>query len=78
MRCGGKTGVTFLFDCVFMWTFCIPVAFLLARLTDLPVVQLYLFVQLIDLIKALIGFILVKKGVWIQNIVAESAKEEQA
>ena len=76
MRSGGKTVVTFLFDCVFMWVFCIPVAFLLARLTGLPVVQLYLIVQLMDLIKAVIGFILVKKGVWINNIVGDPAKAE--
>lgn len=72
MRTGGKTIVTFLFDCAFMWVCCIPVAFLLARLTGLPVVQLYLAVQLMDLVKAIIGFILVKKGVWVNNIVADS------
>ena len=76
LRSGGKTVVTFLFDCVFMWVCCIPVAFLLARLTGLPVVYLYLAVQLMDLIKAIIGFILVKKGVWINNIVGDPAKAE--
>ena len=77
MRSGGKTVVTFLFDCVFMWVCCIPVAFLLARLTGLPVVQLYLAVQLMDLVKAIIGFILVKKGVWVNTIVGDSKEEAQ-
>lgn len=76
LRSGGKTIVTFLFDCVFMWVCCIPVAFILARYTGLPVVQLYLVIQLLDLIKAVIGFILVKKGVWVQNIVGDPSKTE--
>ena len=76
LRSGGKTVVTFLFDCMFMWVCCIPTAFVLARYTDLPVVELYLIIQLLDLIKAVIGFILVKKGVWVHNIVGETKKAE--
>lgn len=70
LRSGGKTIVTFLFDCVYVWVLSIPTAFILARFTALPVVPLYLIVQLMDLIKATVGFILVKKGIWIQNIVS--------
>lgn len=74
LRSGGKTIITFLFDSVFMWVASIPLAFMLSRYTDLPIIPLYLCVQLIDLVKCVIGFILVKKGVWLQNIVAQ--KEE--
>ncbi len=69
LRSGGKTIVTFLFDSVFMWCASIPLAFVLSRFTGLHIIPLYLFCQLIDLIKCAIGFVLVKKGVWIQNIV---------
>ena len=31
---------------------------------------IYACVQLADLIKCVIGFVLVKKGVWLQNIVS--------
>lgn len=69
LRSGGKTLVTFLFDSVFMWVLSIPIAYLASRYTGLPAVYLYVLVQLVDLIKCMIGFVLVKKGVWIQNIV---------
>lgn len=71
LRSGGKTIVTFLFDSVFLWCASIPLAYVLSRYTTLHVIPLYLACQLIDIIKCVIGFILVKKGVWIQNIVQE-------
>lgn len=74
LRSGGKTIVTFLFDSVFLWCASIPLAFVLSRYTTLPIVPLYLFCQLIDIIKCVIGFVLVKKGVWINNIVSEKKK----
>jgi len=74
LRTGGKTIVTFLFDSVFMWFVSIPVAFILSRYTGLPVVPLYLICQLVDLIKCVIGFVLVKKGVWINNLVGGEQK----
>lgn len=77
LRSGGKTIVTFLFDCVYVWLITIPVVFILARYTAMPIVPLYLVVQLMDIIKAVVGFVLVKKGVWVHNIVAAS-KEETA
>lgn len=70
LRSGGKTVITFLFDSVFLWCVNIPVAYVLSRYTGLNIVPLYLFCQLIDIIKCVIGFVLVKKGVWIHNIVA--------
>lgn len=71
LRSGGKTIVTFFFDGVFVWVVSVPIAFLLSRFTALPVVWIFAMVQLGDCLKAVIGFILVKKGVWIQNIVAK-------
>lgn len=69
LRSGGKTIITFLFDSVFIWCVSVVIAFTLSRYTALPVVAVYAFVQMGDWIKCLIGFILVKKGVWLQNIV---------
>ncbi|MGN0168929.1 MAG: MATE family efflux transporter [Acetatifactor sp.] len=73
LRTGGKTIVTFLFDSVFLWVVTTPVAYVLSRYTGMHILYLYLCCQLLDIIKCIIGFILVKKGVWIQNIV-ETAK----
>lgn len=74
LRSGGKTIVTFLFDSVFLWCISIPVAFVLSRYTDMNIIPLYLCCQLLEIIKCAIGFILVKKGVWLQNIVAQDEK----
>lgn len=70
LRSGGKTIITFLFDSVFIWCVSVVIAFTLSRYTALPVVAVYTFVQMGDWIKCVIGFVLVKKGVWLQNIVA--------
>ena len=69
LRAGGKTVITFFFDCAFLWVVSIPVVFLLIRLTDIPAHYIYAAGQIADWGKCIIGFILVKKGVWIQNIV---------
>lgn len=70
LRSGGKTIVTFLFDSVFIWSVSVPIAYLLSRFTALPVLAVFVFVQMGDWIKCVIGFVLVKKGVWLQNIVS--------
>lgn len=71
LRSGGKTIITFLFDSVFLCCVNIPLAYVLSRFTSLHIVPLYLCCQLIDILKCIIGFVLVKKGVWIHNIVIE-------
>lgn len=70
LRSGGKTIVTFLFDSVFIWVVSVTIAFTLSRYTALPVLAVFILVQAGDIIKCVIGFILVKKGVWLQNIVS--------
>ena len=70
LRSGGKTIVTFLFDSVFIWCVSVTIAFTLSRFTSLPVTAVFILVQMGDIIKCIIGFVLVKKGVWMQNIVA--------
>lgn len=70
LRSGGKTIVTFLFDSVFLWCVSIPLAYVLSRFTDMPIISLYLACQLIDILKCILGFVLLKKGVWLHNIVA--------
>lgn len=70
LRSGGKTIITFLFDSVFIWCVSVSIAYVLSRFTTLPVIAVYAFVQMGDWIKCLIGFILVKRGVWLQNIVS--------
>ena len=69
LRSGGQTFVTFLFDSVFVWLCLVPLAFILSRFTDMPIVPLFLVCQGTDVIKCLIGSIMLKKGIWIHRIV---------
>lgn len=71
LRSGGKTFVTFLFDSVYVWTVNIPAAFILTRYTSLSITIVYIICQSVDILKCILGFVLVKKGNWIQNIVDE-------
>ena len=71
LRSGGKTIITFLFDSGFMWVAIIPLAFCLSRLTDMSIVAMFFVVNAMDLCKCILGYVLLKKGVWLSNIVDE-------
>jgi len=68
LRSGGKTGITFLFDCGFMWGLLVPLAFILSRFTDIPILPLYFICQCAEVIKCIVGYFMVRSGVWIQNL----------
>lgn len=72
LRSGGKTIITLIFDCGFTWGVSFPLAFCLSRFTGMDIIPMYLCVQSLETVKAVIGFILVKKGVWINNMVAKA------
>lgn len=72
LRSGGRTVITFLFDSVFVWVISVPAAYMLTRYTGLHIIPIYVIVQLLDILKGIVGFILVRKGVWLRNIVADS------
>lgn len=69
LRSGGKTVITFFFDCGFSWLVSVPLAYCLASFTSLGIVTIYFIVQSAELIKCVIGAVLIKKGVWLSNIV---------
>lgn len=71
LRSGGKVFVTFLFDCCFVWIISVPTALILTRFTSLPILSLYAIVQCMNIIKCVLGFIFVKRGIWLKNIVGE-------
>ena len=71
IRSGGKTLVTFLMDSVFIMCVSVPIAFSLYYVFNLPIHSTFFIVQCIDIIKVIIGIILVKKKVWLNNIVSE-------
>lgn len=71
LRSGGKTMVTFFFDGAYVWIVNVTLAFVLSHFTGLSIYYIYFAVMAADIIKCIIGFVLVKKGVWLQNIVKE-------
>ena len=71
LRSGGKTWITFLFDGGYLWVVTIPLVRLLAIHTAWPVLVVFGICEFIDIIKAAMGFVMIKKGVWINNIVAD-------
>ena len=76
LRSGGKTFITFLFDSVFVWAVCVPTAFVLSRFTGIPILPLFAIVRGLDLIKCVIGFILIKKRAWVNNLTGGLSPEE--
>ena len=70
LRSGGKTVVTFFFDSVFVCCVSFPVAYVLAHFTSFPIIPLYITVLALDIIKCVVGYVLVRKRVWVNNIVA--------
>lgn len=70
LRSGGRTFITFLFDSAFLWVVSWPVAYVLSRFTGISIIPLYSIILCLDFIKVTIGAILLKKRIWIQDLVA--------
>lgn len=70
LRSGGKMLITFIFDSGFMWCLSIPLAMALTRLTNLPIIPLYLCIQMLELPKCILGFFMMKRGNWATNMVS--------
>ena len=68
LRSGGKTIITFLFDSGYTWVISVPAALLLVKVIATPILWTYGIIQMMDFLKCILGFILLRKGVWIQNI----------
>ncbi|MBQ9609612.1 MAG: MATE family efflux transporter [Lachnospiraceae bacterium] len=69
LRSGGKTVITFLFDSGFSWVVSVPVAYIICTFTGLPILWIYVTIQALDIIKVVVGYVLIKKGIWITNLV---------
>lgn len=71
LRAGGVTFVTFLFDSLFVWVVSLPLALVLVKLTDASIVLVYFIVQITEIIKSVIGYLLIKSKIWVKNLVVE-------
>ena len=69
LRCGGKTLITFLFDSCFNCVITVPLALILSRCTALPILPMFFCVQMMDVVKCIFGFILLRSRKWVNNLV---------
>jgi len=72
IRSGGRTVITFFFDAVYIWVVTVLLAFCLTHYTDMDVLQIYFCVQFIDIIKLIIGLIMLKSDFWARNVVNDT------
>lgn len=68
IRAGGKTFITMMFDSGFLWLTMVPVAYLLSRYTSISILWLYAVCNGMELIKCAIGYWMLNRGDWIQNL----------
>jgi len=73
IRSGGKTFITFLFDSVYTWVLFVPYVYVLTHYTTLDIMVLYPVCYLADIIKCIIGIIILKAGHWARNMVSDTA-----
>lgn len=69
LRSGGKTIITFIFDSGYLWLISFPIAFCLSRFTDINVVAMYCIVSAADILKCALGYVFLKKGIWLNTVV---------
>lgn len=69
IRSGGRTVITFLMDSVYMMVVAVPFAFSLYYVFHLDILVSFPIIQAVDIIKVIIGLVLIKKRVWLNNIV---------
>lgn len=68
LRSGGKTLMTFMFDCLPLWAVNVPLCFVMIHFTSMNILLIYFIINMINFLKCVFGFYMVKKGVWIHNV----------
>ncbi len=69
IRAGGNTLITFIFDCGYTWFIVVPLAWILSRKTGVSVPVMMFTVQWAEIIKCIMGEVMVRSGIWAKNIV---------
>ncbi len=68
LRSGGKTFITFLFDSGTLWVLSVPVAFILYYM-GFSIYWVFPIIQLLGIVKVIVGLTLVGKKVWVRTII---------
>ncbi len=72
IRSGGRTVITFFFDALYTWAVTVTLAFCLTRFTSLDILQIYFCIQFIDIVKVIIGLIMLRSDFWARNVVSDA------
>ncbi len=70
LRSGGRVIITLIFDSFFVWGVSVISAMILINYTSLGILAIYFIVQMLNIIKCILGYIFVKQGSWIKTIVS--------
>ena len=73
LRSGGKTFITFIFDSGSLWLISVPMAFVIAHYTRIAIIPFFTIVEGLNLIKCVIGYVMVKQRHWVVNLVEGKA-----
>ena len=77
LRSGGKTLITFLFDAGAIWLINYSLVFSLTHWAPMvPVTMIMLADHLSNAIRCIVGYILIKKRIWVNNLVGEKMTEQ--
>lgn len=76
LRSGGKVIVTLLFDSVFMWTVVLPISAAMAYFTGVSIYLLFAIAQGTEIIKVIFGAILLRRGTWARQLVADESLKQ--
>lgn len=68
LRAGGRTMLTFLFDCLSIWVLTLPAAYILSHYTQLHVLVIYGVCIGLDFIKCVLGIFMLRSNCWIRNL----------
>jgi len=72
IRSGGKTIITFFFDSAYLWVFGIPFTYVITHFTNLDIYAIYPLSFIPDVIKSVIGIVILRTGYWAQNVVGDN------
>ena len=79
LRSGGRILITMIFDSFYVCGITFPLAYVLSRFTPMPILPLFFCCQIIEVGKCILGAIMVKKRIWVRNIVGDrSANNKNA
>lgn len=70
-RSGGRVGITFLFDSVYMWVIVLPSVFLIANFTSLSIYWLYVAGTFAEVLKCAFGYVFLRKVNWARSLVSK-------